>query len=91
MVDRGDLQANEKVDNVHQNDYTRNDPQLNNGLETISHSFVDLNINDKVDINELYVSWSSRDQKTSSSDLESETEDEVLFIKKLTQLRQFKW
>lgn len=56
MVDRGDLQANEKVDNVHQNDYTRSDPQPNNGLETISHSFVDLNINDKVDINELYVS-----------------------------------
>lgn len=75
-MSEGDLQANKEVDNVYQNDHIwTSGPQLDNGPERASHSLTDLNINDEVDKEKLYIFRSSRNEETSSLDPESESED----------------
>lgn len=61
-------QTNEELDILYQVDHTRtSDPQLNNDPIIVPHSLTNSDINDKVDIKELYLSRSSRYEETSSS------------------------
>lgn len=55
-ISQGDLQLNE-VDNVYQDNHTRiSGPRPNNGPKIVSQSPANSDINEKVDIEELYVS-----------------------------------
>lgn len=76
-MEKGDLQENKEVDNVHQDDQARtSDARLENGSKIASHSLANSDINDEVNLEELYVSQSNRYEETSTSDSEAVSKDE---------------
>lgn len=73
---KGDLQENKEVDNVRQDDQTQiSDARPENGPEIASHSLANSDINDEVNLEELYVSQSNRYEETPSSNSEAVSKD----------------
>lgn len=62
---------------VHQDDQARtSDARPENGPKIASHSLANSDINDEVNLEELYVSQSNRYEETSTSDSEAISKDE---------------